>query len=144
MQKVIMAIIALVIGLMMVSSILPDVVDEAASTAYSDTFSVGAVGATHTATLSYDHYYGDTRKLSITSDNANDAPVILDYDADTKGVDISGLAAAETRHLTINYYKEAHQQSTGFAAFLRIIPFLTLIGIVMAALWALFSHWKRE
>ena len=141
-----MAIIALVIGLMMVSSILPDVVDEAASTAYSDTTSVVTGGGvtTATVTLTYDHYFGDTRKLTVTSDHAGDSPAITGYTAATKEVEVAGLEASQTRLLTINYYKEAHQQYTGFSAFLRIIPFLAIIGIVMAALWALFSHWKRE
>jgi len=140
-----MAIIALVIGLMMVSSILPDVVDEAASTAYSDTTSVATLAVTTaTVTLTYDHYFGDTRKLTVTSDRPGDSPAITGYDAATKVVSIDGLEASQTRLLTINYYKEAHQQYTGFSAFLRIIPFLAIIGIVMAALWALFSHWKRE
>jgi hypothetical protein len=144
MQKVILAIIGLVVGLMMAASILPGVVDEAASTAYADTFNTGVVGATHTVTLSSDHYYGDTRNLSATSDNVNDTVVILAYRANTKEVDVSGLEAAGTRHLTINYYKEAHQQYTGFSSFLRLTPFLAVVGLVVAALWGLFSHYKRE
>ena len=131
---------------MMVASLLPDVVDEAASTAYSESFSVttGAEETSTTEALTYDHYYGDTRNLSATSPDVDDNPTIMAYDEDTKEVTVAGLQASETRLLTIGYYKEAHQQYTGFSGFLRLIPFLAIIGLVITALWGLFSHFKRE
>lgn len=144
MQKVILSIVGLVIGIMLVANLLPDVVDEAATVAYSENFSVGSGSTSTTETLAYDHYYGDTRNLSVTSDNVADTPIIMSYDDDTKEVVVSGLDAGETRVLTISYYREANQQYTGFSAFLRMIPFLALIGLVIAALWGLFSHMKRE
>ena len=106
MQKVILAIIGLVVGLMMAASLLPDVVDEAASTSYSEVYTVttGAEETTTTETLTYDHYYGDTRNLSATSDDADDNPTIMAYDEDTKEVTVAGLQASETRLLTIGYY----------------------------------------
>jgi len=140
-----LAIVGLVVGIMMVASLLPDVVDEAASTAYSDTFTVVTTSETETTqTLSHDHYYGDTRRLSATSDHGPDNPTIMAYDANTNEVTVAGLAVDQTRLLTISYYKEAHQQYTGFSGFLRLVPFLALIGLVVAALWGLFAHMKRE
>lgn len=144
MQKVILAIVGLVIGIMLVANLLPDVVDEAASDAYSENFSVGSGSTTTTETLSYDHYYGDLRNLGATSDNENDTPVVMAYDENTREVDVAGLDAGETRILTIDYYREANLQYTGFSAFLRLIPFLAIIGLVIAALWALFSNMKRD
>jgi len=140
-----LAIVGLVVGIMMVASLLPDVVDEAASTAYSDTFTVVTTSETETTqTLSHDHYYGDTRNLSATSNHGGDTPTITGYNSATKEVTVGGLATSQTRLLTINYLKEAHQQYTGFASFLRLVPFLALIGLVITALWGLFSHMKRE
>lgn len=144
MQKVILAIVGLVIGIMLVANLLPDVVDEAASEAYSENFSVGSGSTSTTETLTYDHYYGDTRNLSVTSDNSADTPLVMSYDDDTKEVAVSGLDAGETRVLTIGYYRDANLQYTGFSGFLRMIPFLAIIGLVIAALWGLFSHMRRE
>jgi hypothetical protein len=144
MQKVIMSIVGLVIGIMLVANLLPDVVDEAATDAYSENFSVGSGSTTTTATLSYDHYYGDTRNLTVSSNNVADTPVVMDYDEDNREVDVDGLDSGETRILTIDYYREANLQYTGFSAFLRLIPFLAIIGLVIASLWGLFSHMKRE
>lgn len=144
MQRVILAIVGLVIGIMMVASLLPDVVDEAATDPYAENFAVGAGSATTTETLSYQHYYGDLRNLSATSDNTNDTPVVMDYDDTSYEVTVAGLDAGETRVLTINYVREANLQYTGFSAFLRLIPFLAIIGLVIAALWGLFSHMKHD
>lgn len=141
MQKVILSIVGLVIGILMVGSLLPDVVNEAATDAYSENFNVGMV-ATTTETLSYDHYYDDTRQLTVTSNNENDTPIIMTYN--DRDVEVAGLDAGETRILTINYYREAHLQYTGFSSFLRLIPFLAIVGLVFAALWGLFSHMKRD
>ena len=144
MQKVILAIVGLVIGIMLVASLLPDVVNEAASDPYAEIYEVGSGSATTTQTLSFDHYYGDLRELSAESDNENDAPVVTVYDADDRQVTVIGLDAGGERVLTINYVREANLQYTGFSAFLRLVPFLAIIGLVVAALWGLFSHMKRD
>jgi len=144
MQKVVLSIVGLVVGIMLVANLLPDVVDEAATDPYSEPFTVGAGSATTTETLSFQHYYGDLRRLSATSNNANDTPVVTVYNDVTNEVTVGGLDAGEARILTINYVREANLQYTGFSAFLRLIPFLAIIGLVIAALWGLFSHVKRD
>ena len=144
MQRVLLAIVGVVVGIMMAASLLPDVVNEAASDPYAENFSVGSGAASTTQTLSYEHYYGDLTELTSTSDNANDTPVVMSYDDTTYEVVVSGLDSGESRILTISYVREAHQQYTGFATFLRMVPFLVVAGLVVAALWALFSHMKRE
>jgi len=141
-QKIVLSIVGLVVGLMLVANILPDVVNEAATEAYSENFTVALGSATTTETLGYDHYYDDTRHLSVTSDNPADSPVVMDYD--DRDVLIHGLDAGESRILTINYMREANLQYTGFSAFLRLLPFLAIIGLVIAFLWGLFSHMKRD
>ena len=144
MQKVILSIVGLVVGIMLVANILPDVVNEAATDAYSENFSVGTGSATTTETLSYEHYYGDTRHLSVTSNNPADSPAITNYDDTTYQVTVGGLDAGESRILTINYMREANLQYTGFSAFLRLLPFLAIIGLSIAFLWGLFSHMNRD
>jgi len=148
MQKVILSIVGLVIGIMLVANLLPDVIDEAATDPYSENFAVDTAPGvtTATVTLSYGHYYGDNRHMTVSSDNTSDSPIILaaGYNPDTNVVEVANLHPDDDRTLTINYVREAHLQYTGFSAFLRLIPFLAIIGLVIAALWGLFSHMKRD
>jgi hypothetical protein len=147
MQKVIMSIVGLVIGIMLVANLLPDVVDEAATDAFEQSFTgvTTGVGVTQaTVTLGYDHYYGDERNITISSTNTNDTPVVVSYTEATRALVVGDLEASSSRTLTVDYYREANLQYTGFSAFLRLIPFLAIIGLVIAALWGLFGHMKRE
>ena len=141
MQKVLLAIVGLVVGLMLVATLLPDVVNEAASDPYSENYNVSTgAGVTNTTeTLSYEHYYGDLTELSTTSDNGNDTPVVMSYDENAYDVFVTGLEASASRILTIGYVREANLQYTGFSAFLRMIPFICILGLVISALWALFT-----
>lgn len=147
MQRVILAIVGLVVGLMLVATLLPDVIDEAASDAYSENFNVSTTSnqTTTTVTLSYDHYYGDLTGLSASSSNTTiDNPTVMSYDEDTRNVVVTGLAPEASRILTINYYREANQQYVGFSAFLRMIPFICVIALVIAGLWGLFSYVRNR
>ena len=141
MQKVLLAIVGLVVGLMLVATLLPDVVNEAASDPYSENYNVSTgAGVTNTTeTLSYEHYYGDLTELSTTSDNGNDTPVVMSYDENAYDVFVTGLEASASRILTIGYVREANLQYTGFSAFLRMLPFICILGLVISALWALFT-----
>lgn len=131
-------------GLMLVGTILPDVINDVAADDYSEPFTVSSGVTNTTETLSYDHYYADLTDLAATSDNVADTPVVMSYDEDTKEVVVSGLDSGESRILTIAYVREARQEFTGFASFIRLLPFLLIVGLVMAALWGLFSAWKSR
>jgi len=146
MKTVVLSIVGIVLGLLLIANVLPDVVDETVSDDYAENFNVSTgVGVTTTTeTLTYDHYYADLTELSASSDNEDDTPVVMDYDEDTKEVDVAGLHASDTRILTINYVREANQQFTGFSSFVRLTPFLCVIGLIVAGLWGLFSHFKSR
>jgi len=139
MQKVLLAIVGLVVGIMLLTTILPDTIHDATTDAYSEPFSVGSGVTTTTETLTYDHYYADLTDLAVTSDNVADTPTVLSYDEDTKDTVVIGLDSGESRILTIDYVREAHQEFTGFSGFVRLIPFLGVIGLVVACIWSLFS-----
>ena len=146
MGKVLMSILALVIGLMLVTGVLTDTVNDVATDDYSEPFSV-ATGVGETSvneTLSYAHYYEDLTDLSATSDNVADTPVISVYWPTTYNVTVLGLAASDSRILTIDYVREAHQEFTGFSGFMRLAPFIFGIGLFVACLWGLFSAWKSR
>ena len=144
MKTVVLSIVVIVLGLLLIANVLPDVVDDVAADDYAENFNVstGAGVTTTTQTLTYDHYYADLTDLSASSDNEDDTPVVMDYDEDTKEVSIDGLNAADSRILTISYVREANQQFTGFSAFVRLTPFLCVIGLIVAVLWGLFAHFK--
>jgi len=146
MTKVVLSIFGLVIGLMIIAGPLPDVIDDVAADDYSEPFSVvTGVGITATnETLSYAHYYEDLTSLTAESDNVADTPVVLEYDENDYIVLVDGLAASDSRILTINYVRESRQQFTGFSGFIRILPFILVIGLFVACIWGLFSAWKSR
>lgn len=124
---------------------LPDVVTDTVTDPYSENFEVdtGVGETTTTETLEYQHYYEDLTDLTVESTNESDTPLVTAYDEDTYGVTVAGLAASDSRILTISYYREGYQQYTGFSTFIRLLPFIVILGLVVAAIWGLFK-WNRE
>jgi hypothetical protein len=146
MRQVILSIFGIIIGLMLITGVLLDVIVDVASEDYSEPFSVTTgVGVTSTdETLSYASYYEDLTGLAATSDNESDTPVVMAYDEDDYIVTVAGLAASDSRILTISYVREAHNEFTGFSPFARILPFLLGIGLFIAGIWGIFSAWKSR
>lgn len=146
MTKVVLSIVGLVIGLMLIANVLPDVVDDIATDDYAENFenTTGAGETSGNETLTYAHYYEDLTNLAVDSDNGADNPIILNYYEDDYIVTVGGLHASDTRILTIDYVREAHQEFTGFAAFVRLTPFIAAVGLLVASLWGLFSAWKSR
>lgn len=141
MQRVILAIVGFVVGILLITGVLVNQVTETATDTYAENFNVSTgAGVTNTTeTLSYPSYYDDLTGLSATSDNENDTPVVMSYNEDTYDVVVDGLEASASRILTINYMMEAHQEFTGFSTILRMSPFILLIGLFVGGIWALFS-----
>ena len=144
MKNIILAIVGLVVGLLLLATILPDVVTESASDAYSEPFIVGSGVTNTTQELSSPSYYDDLTGLGVESDNENDTPMVLSYNEDTYYVTVVGLDSGESRILTISYLREAYQEFVGFATFIRFLPFLAIVGLVIAFLWAIFSGVKNR
>lgn len=146
MTRVILSIVGLIFLLFMAGTILPDVVDDTVADPYSENFEVTTgVGETSTTEeLTYSHYFGDLTDLSASSDNSNDTPAVMSYDDDTNDVTVSGLEASASRILTINYYKEDNEEFTGFNQFVRLSPFLFIIGGIVACIWGLYSSFKQR
>jgi hypothetical protein len=141
MTKVILSIVGVVIGLMLIADVMPGVINDVASASYSEPFVVTTQEGQTSAnvTLSYANYYGDLTDLSATSDNGADTPVVLAYYQNNYVTTVAGLSADDSRILTINYVREAHQQFTGFSGLIRILPVLLIIGLIVASIWGLFS-----
>lgn len=141
-SQVLIVVVSVVIGLILVANILPDVVKESTTESYSEPFSVSTGGGqtNTTETLSFANYYDDLTDLSASSDNEADTPVVLSYDPETYDTTVIGLAASDTRILTITYTREAHQEFIGFSTFVRLLPFLLIVGLGFAAIWGIVKH----
>lgn len=146
MSRIVLGIVGIIIILILGGSVLPGVVDDTASGTYSEPFSVvTGVGETTTIeTLGYASYYDDLTGLSAASDNVADTPVVMNYTSTTYEVGIAGLAASDSRILTITYSREAGEQFFGFAPFMRLLPFLVIIGGVIACIFAIYTGVKQR
>lgn len=145
-SRVILSIVAIVIGLLLITNILPDTIKEATTEDYAEPFWVttGVGENTTTEELSYDHYYGDLRDLSADSGNENDTPLVRSYNEDTRDVVVAGLQASASRWLTINYVREAHQEFTGFSAFVRLLPFILVIGLFVFGIFGIYTGVRNQ
>lgn len=79
---------------------------------------------------------------SITSDNVGDTPVKGVYTAGTKTLNITGLAAADTRGLTITYEYDALTDYTGMGPLVAVAPLLLFIGVIGAVVGGLYMSFK--
>jgi hypothetical protein len=146
MSKVVISIVGLIFLLILAGNVLPDVVNDVAAEDYAENFenTTGAGVTSANETLSYAHYYEDLTDLSADSDNVADTPVVLAYDEDDYRVTVGGLAESDSRILTIDYAREAHQEFTGFTSFMRLTPFIFILGGIAGCIWGLFSAWKSR
>lgn len=79
---------------------------------------------------------------SVTSDNVADTPVAGSYAAATNTLTVTGLAASDTRELTVAYTADALTDYTGMSAMVGVTPLLvwvSIIGIAIAGIWAGFK-----
>jgi len=146
MAKIVLGIVGLILVLIFGGQILPDVVNETASDEYSENFAtVTGVGVTTSnETLTFDNYYTDTTGLTVESNNVADTPVIFAWHESNNDAEISGLAASDTRTLTIGYYRETGTEFYGFGGFMRLLPFLVIVGGIIACILAVFSGIKNR
>ena len=146
MGKIIVGIVGLILILILAGKVLPDVIDTTASDDYSEPFAVttGVDVTTTNETLSYDNYYTDLTGLTVDSDNVADSPTVMHYYEATNEVGVSGLAASDTRTLTIGYYREAGTQFYGFGGFMQLLPFLVIVGGIVACILGVYSGIKNR
>jgi hypothetical protein len=146
MNKIILGIVGLILVLILAGKVLPGVIDTTASDSYAENFAVttGPGEITANETLFYDNYYSDLTGLTVDSDNVADTPVVMSYDASTNEVGISGLHASDSRTLTIGYYREAGTEFYGFGGFMKLLPFLVIVGGIIACLLGIYSGVKNR
>lgn len=145
-EKVVLAIVAILLILLLGGNLLPDVVTDVASESYSEPYTVvtGSGVTNTTETLSFASYYDDLQGITASSNDTGDSPVIMSYDSTTYDVLVAGLQASTTRILTLTYLRDSHQEYTGFSGFIRMIPLIVIIAGVFFGLWLLFSWGKKR
>ncbi|AAW39851.1 hypothetical protein [Dehalococcoides mccartyi] len=145
MQKIFGVVIG-IIGIAVVFIIFPMVMDsthDVQTDRYVETEAAVATGAGETSAgvvLTYELYNNvNTSVISITSDEVTDVPVAGTWTQATKTLTVTGLAAEDSRTLTITYEHDALTGFTGMGAFAGIIPLLILVAIIsvlVAGIWS--------
>lgn len=77
--------------------------------------------------------------LSITSDEVTDVPVANTYTGATNTLNIRGLAADDTRTLTITYEVDALTDYTGMGQMVAVAPLLLFMGVLGAMVFGLYK-----
>ena len=98
----------------------------------TDTFNITTAAGVTAAnvTLHRPIFDADTNTLSYFSDNTADSPAFSDYDSVTRRLEVSGLAADDTRELDVLYDIDALAASLAINNFLNVLPFIWIIIIV--------------
>ncbi len=80
--------------------------------------------------------------LTITSDEVTDVPVANTYTTATNTLNITGLAADDSRTLTITYETDALGDYTGMGALVGIAPLLIFVAVIGAVVFGAYSAFK--
>lgn len=113
-----------------------------------DTFryETGAGVLTGNVTLLKAVYDNDFSTISVTSDDSDDVPVLVEYHTTNRVLDISGLAASTNRTLTVSYDVDALSASGALSGFMDKVPWIWMIMVVcfpIAAIVYLIFGMKR-
>jgi len=81
--------------------------------------------------------------ISITSDEVTDVPVANTYTAGTQTLNITGLAADDSRTLTITYEYDGLTDYTGMGAMVAVAPLLLFLGVIGAVIGGLYMGFKH-
>jgi hypothetical protein len=98
---------------------------------------------TGTVTLALDLYDGEISGVTITSDDAADAPVPFEYIPTTKRLTISGLEENTTRRLTITYLYNRLAAYPGADLASKIVPVLLVFAIIGLVGIAVYGIWPK-
>lgn len=142
-MKVAFTIVGVVIVLLLFGTMMTGI-NSARTDERTDAFAavVTGVGETEADVVLVADLYGENilNVVSITSDNALDAPLPDSYTAATNTLTVRGLAASDTRALDVEYQYDA---MTGDAApagtFLGFVPVFVAIAIVAIVVGAIIA-----
>jgi hypothetical protein len=84
----------------------------------------------------------NTYVTSIVSDNVLDTPVAGVYTAGTLSLNVTGLAAADTRTLVLTYEYDGLTDYTGMGALVAVAPLLLFLAVIGAVVGGLYVSFK--
>ena len=132
---VLSGVIVLVVTLILIPVVIDSTHDFQTSPAvYATSVTTAKRGTTATVTLDAGHYYSDEcREITVTSDNSSDSPACSSYVGGTRVLTVEGLAAYDSRTLTVSYITDALGDFAGANALAGLIPLLVVVGAVVGA-----------
>ena len=98
----------------------------------------GAGANTTVVTLTQELFNDETRHVTISSNLTSDAPVPSSYATATQKLTVGGLAASETRQLTVGYKIDRLGEYYAMGVALKVFPMLLglgIIGLIAAAIY---------
>ena len=144
---IVMVVVAVAISFV----VFPIVLDSAGdlrTESQTDEFAAVATGVGETSAgvvLTVDLWQDNAGYVtSVTSDNVADTPVVGTYTSATNTLNVTGLAASDTRTLTVTYKVAALDGYTGLDAMVAVAPLLLFIGILGTIIGSLWSSWKNR
>ena len=97
---------------------------------------------TATLTLADGVYENDKANVTLSSNNANDTPVVSS--ASGKTVVVTGLEASSTRIMNVNYASTALDNYTGLSAIVKVAPLIVFVSILGVAIGGAYFSFKRN
>lgn len=144
----IMGVVLGIIGIAVVMLVFPIITDTTDTVQTERTTQVEAAVATGVGEVAADVVLTEelfnnstVHVISIVSDNVADTPVAGTYTSATQTLNVTGLAADDTRELTIIHNIDALSDYTGMGTMVSITPLLvwiTIIAILIAGIGAVF------
>lgn len=144
-MKAVFAIVGVVVVLILLGTVMVGI-KKAQTTERTDSFATVTTGGgdfTAPVVLVADLFDHDILNVtSISSDNVADAPLPYTYTPGTKTLVVRGLAASDTRNITVTYdYGSMTGQFSSASTFLKLIPLfigiallLIVVGVGVAAI----------
>jgi len=84
-----------------------------------------------------------THVTSVASDNVADTPAVGTYTAGTQTLNVTGLAASDTRTLTVIYEYDALTDYTGMGQMVAVAPLLLFMGVLGAMVFGLYKGFSN-
>lgn len=132
-MKTIMTLLMVVVLTLLGSVVLESPVTDAATDPATQTTNVTPVANVGTMTLTSQHWYTDTTQMSVVGATSGDLTATTAVGADRKTLTISGMGSS-AENVTVSYITEIDDAVVGIV--LKIIPFLTIMMGIVAALGA--------
>lgn len=139
---------ALMIGAILVILLMPATllsIDDFRMADFQNEYNVatGAGENTTSVTLSQELYGDETRNAIVTSNVTADAPIASSYTSSSRALLVTGLAASESRRLTVDYQIDALEDYWGAGLGSRVWPLFLILGVLGIVAGAVYNATRK-